>query len=119
MSEATTERLRTVVVMANHPLEPPPEPPTPVVVPPLPPFEPPPFAPKKGRERLRELRETITASKARLAALDARPQPCCYQSRGHPAGLGQGRDGSSNPGIAPGRLWGGGRTEVSWRERPR
>ena len=52
MSEATTERLRTFVVMANHPLEPPPEPPTPVVVPPLPPFEPPPFAPKKGRERL-------------------------------------------------------------------
>jgi hypothetical protein len=52
MSEATTERLRTFVVMANHPLEPPPEPPAPVAVPPLPPFEPPPFAPKKGRERL-------------------------------------------------------------------
>ena len=69
MSEATTERLRTFV-MANHPLEPPPEPPTPVVVPPLPPSEPPPFAPKKGREWLRELRETITASKARLAALE-------------------------------------------------
>jgi hypothetical protein len=59
------------------------------------------------------LLESIAASKARLAALNAARSRDAINLEDARRALAKAETGSSNLGIAPGRLSGGGRTEVS------